>query len=109
MFRTQTDVFGVLDLLAGLRRAVLDAAGMDPAHEPVPLVGRAPRDDVLGSVAYLGALVERAASVARCTSEELAERALERLAEISPHALADVAACDSTELAVIIPLRAPAS
>ncbi len=109
MFRTQTDVYGVLELLAALRRAVLDGAGMDPAQEPVPLVGRSPRDDVLGSVAYLGALVERAASVARCSTEELAERALERLADIAPHALASVNAEDTTRLAVIIPLHAPPS
>jgi hypothetical protein len=109
MFRTQTDVYGVLELFAALRRAVLDGAGMDPAQEPVPLVGRSPRDDVLGSVAYLGALVERAASVARCSTEELAERALERLAEIAPHALASVDAEDTTQLAVIIPLHAPPS
>jgi hypothetical protein len=107
MFRSQTDIFGVLDLLGALRRAVLDAAGMDAAHEPVPLVGRSPRNDVLRSVAYLSGLLQRAASVARCTAEELAERALDRLAEIDPQALADVDPVGTTELAVIIPLRVP--
>jgi hypothetical protein len=109
MFSTQTDVLGVLALFAALRRAVLAAAEMDAAREPVPLVGRSPRDDVLGSVAYLSGLLERAARVADCTRDELAERAIERLAAIAPHALADMDTVETTELAVIIPLRAPAS
>jgi hypothetical protein len=106
MFGTQTDVFGVLDLLAALRAAVVVAAGMDPAREPVPLVGRSPRDDVLGSAAYLSELLERAARFARCTRSELAERAITRLAESAPHLTQAAPPETATTLARIIPLRA---
>jgi hypothetical protein len=108
MFETQTDVWEVMGLLGALRAAVLDAAGMDVAREPIPLVGRSPREDVLSSVTYLGGLVERASSVARCTAEELAERAIERLTQTSPHLTADARHedhDDTTAMATIIPLR----
>jgi hypothetical protein len=104
MFRTQTDIFGVLDLLAPLREAVLVAAGMDAAREPVPFVGRSPRDDVLCAVSYLGALLERAARAAGCTSDEIAERAIDGLSSakyLAPQRPAEPTA----ELATIIPLR----
>jgi hypothetical protein len=104
MLRTETDVAGVRRLLPALRTAVLEAAGMDPAHEPVPFVGRSLRDDVLRSVAYLADLLARAASIARCTPHEIAERAIEQL----PAAPARNEAPElepPVELAKIIPLR----
>jgi hypothetical protein len=106
MFGTNTDAFGVLGLLAALRRAVVEAAGMDATREPIPLIGRSPRDDVLRSVAYLGDLLERAARVARCTRGELAERAIARLAETSPHLTLPSEPVDEVRLAPVIPLRA---
>lgn len=107
MFGTNTDVFGVLELLGALRIAVLWAAGMDAAREPIPLVGRSPRDDVLGSVAYLGDLLERATRLAACTRGELAERAIARLTETSPHLALPTEPDDGeVRLAPIIPLRA---
>jgi hypothetical protein len=109
MFRTNTDLFAALGLLASLRVAVLEAAGMDPRREPIPFVGRSPRDDVLGSVAYLGELLERAARVAKCTRSELAERAIIRLAELAPHLAVAVPVETEAPLAPIIPLRASLS
>lgn len=107
MFGRDTDVFAVLELLGALRTAVLEAAEMDAAHEPIPLTGRSPREDVLGSVAYLGQLLERAAHVATCTRGELAERAIVRLTERSPLLTHAAPAQDEVALAPIIPLRAP--
>lgn len=102
MFRNQTDLYGVRSMLPALRAAVLEAAGMDPTHEPVPFVGRSPRDDVLSSVAYLSELLERAASIAHCGADELAERAIELMTELQP---ASTERDDDRELARIIPLR----
>jgi hypothetical protein len=104
MLRAETDVTGVGRLLPALRAAVLDAAGMDAAHEPVPFVGRSPRDDVLRSVAYLADLLERAAAALVCTPLEVAERAIERLGQLPSNPVAE-AAVPPPVLAKIIPLR----
>ena len=40
---------------------ILEVCGLDPATEPVPLVGRTPRLDVLNLAAYVGDLLRRAA------------------------------------------------
>jgi predicted dinucleotide-utilizing enzyme len=99
MLSTQTDVAGVRGLLPALRAAVLEAAGMDAAHEPVPFVGRSHRDDVVRSVGYLAELLARAAAAAGCEPTEIAERAIGRLevTEVRPEPV--------QELARIIPLR----
>ena len=47
--------------LLELRRVILRICGLDPATEPVPLVGRSPRLDVINLVAYVGDLLRRAA------------------------------------------------
>jgi hypothetical protein len=100
MLGAETDVAGVGRLLPALRIAVLEAAGMDAAHEPVPFVGRSQRDDVLRSVSYLADLLARAAAATDCTPIEIAERAIERL-EVAPPLAAEV----PVPLARIIPLR----
>jgi hypothetical protein len=48
--------------LSALRGAVVQAAGLDPSTEPVPLVGRDPRQDTVVLAAYLCDLLARAAS-----------------------------------------------
>ncbi len=102
MFRNQTDLYGVHSMLPALRAAVLEAAEIDPAHEPVPFVGRSLRDDVLSSVAYLGELLERAAAGTGCSADELAERAIARIGELRP---ASTGREDDEALGQIIPLR----
>jgi len=47
--------------LLHLRELIIEVCGLDPATEPVPFVGRSPRNDVLNLVGYLGDLLRRAA------------------------------------------------
>ena len=49
--------------LLHIRELIIEAGGLDPATEPVPLLGRGPRSDVLNLVGYVGDLLRRAASV----------------------------------------------
>lgn len=60
------------------REAVLEAGGLDPDTEPVPLVGRTSRADLLTLVGYLRDLVARAAAHQGCDRATLIARALER-------------------------------
>ena len=60
--RCGLSVLTARECLLGLRQVVLDACGLDPASEPVPLVGRAPRADVLALATYLADLMRRAAA-----------------------------------------------
>jgi hypothetical protein len=48
--------------LLHIRELLIEVCGLDPATEPVPLVGRSPRNDVLNLVGYLGDLLRRAAT-----------------------------------------------
>ncbi len=48
--------------LLHIRELIIEASGLDPATEPVPLVGRSPRSDVLHLVGYVGDLLRRAAA-----------------------------------------------
>ncbi len=48
--------------LLGIRDLIIEVCGLDPATEPIPLVGRAPRNDVLHLVGYLSELLRRAAA-----------------------------------------------
>jgi hypothetical protein len=63
-------------LMLEIRRAVLEAADMDAATEPVPLCGRSQRLDVLNLAVYLGNLIDRAGSWADCGPEVIVERAI---------------------------------
>ena len=49
--------------LLHIRELLIEAGGLDPATEPVPLLGRGPRSDVLNLVGYVGDLLRRASSV----------------------------------------------
>jgi hypothetical protein len=65
-----------------VRELIILVCGLDAATEPVPLVGRSPRSDVLNLVSYVGDLLRRAAAasgqsvqrVAACVVEELPEQ-----------------------------------
>ena len=48
--------------LLEIRQVILEVCGLDPATEPVPLVGRSPRSDVVNLVAYVSALLRRASA-----------------------------------------------
>ena len=63
--RSGTSVLEAREALIGLRLVVLHACGLDPDCEPTPLVGRAPRADVLTLAAYLADLLRRVAAAQR--------------------------------------------
>jgi hypothetical protein len=65
--------------LLALRMHVIEACGLDPATEPVPFVGRAPRLDVVTLISYLGQLLRRGASAADLSIRALAERVMAQL------------------------------
>lgn len=48
--------------LLEIRRVILEVCALDPATEPVPLVGRSPRSDVVNLVGYISELLRRAAA-----------------------------------------------
>jgi hypothetical protein len=66
--------------LLRIRRAVLEAAHVESATEPIPFVGRSTRLDVLHLATYLADLVDRAVSAAQCDRSALIQGALACLA-----------------------------
>jgi hypothetical protein len=60
--RTGTPLLEARGRLLHIRELIIEVCGLDPATEPVPLVGRSPRNDVLNLVGYVGDLLRRAAS-----------------------------------------------
>ena len=46
--------------LLEIRQVILEVCALDPATEPVPLVGRSPRSDVVNLVGYISELLRRA-------------------------------------------------
>ena len=54
MHRSGTSLEDARSTLLALRAHVIEACGLDPATEPVPFVGRAPRFDVMTLIEYLG-------------------------------------------------------
>jgi hypothetical protein len=67
-----------------VRDALIEAGELDPGTEPVPLLGRSDRADVLNLASYLCALVTRAASTAGCPPAVVAERAIGALTAHTP-------------------------
>jgi hypothetical protein len=76
MRRTDSDLFGVRDALLEVRRALLEAAGMDRVSEPIPLLAGDDRTAVLSLAVYIKGLVVRAASAADTSRREIVEAAL---------------------------------
>jgi hypothetical protein len=70
--RSGTSLVEARERLFEVRRAILETSGLDPATEPVPLVGRTPRSDVITLVDYLGGLLRRAAAAAGCSVQTAA-------------------------------------
>jgi hypothetical protein len=75
-----TEVDEALDRLKDVRRAVLEAGQLDPAIEPVPFGGRDPQAALVNLVIYLGTLLDRAATNARCDTATVLARAGDVLA-----------------------------
>jgi hypothetical protein len=48
--------------LLEIRRVILEVCALDPATEPVPLIGRSPRSDVVNLVGYISELLRRASA-----------------------------------------------
>ena len=48
--------------LLEIRGVILKVCALDPATEPVPLVGRSPRSDVINLVGYVSELLRRASA-----------------------------------------------
>ena len=48
--------------LLEIRQVILEVCALDPATEPVPLVGRSPRSDVVNLVGYISELLRRASA-----------------------------------------------
>jgi hypothetical protein len=65
--------------LLHIRELIIEVCGLDPATEPVPLVGRSPRNDVLNLVGYVGDLLRRAASMSGRTVLGVARLVIEEL------------------------------
>ncbi len=59
--RSGTSLMEARGTLLEIRRVILGVCGLDPSTEPVPLVGRSPRVDVVNLVGYVGDLLRRAA------------------------------------------------
>ena len=63
--RSGTSLVEARGALLEIRQVILEVCGLDPATEPVPLVGRSPRSDVVNLVGYVGDLLRRAAAAGR--------------------------------------------
>jgi hypothetical protein len=48
--------------LLEIRQVILEVCDLDPATEPIPMVGRSPRSDVLNLVGYVSELLRRASA-----------------------------------------------
>jgi hypothetical protein len=85
--RSGTTLGDACDRLREARAAILEACELDPATEPVPLVGRSPRVDVVNLAAYVGDLLRRAAAAAGWSVHTVAERAIAHLPEPAEEAI----------------------
>jgi len=57
-----TSLMAARSSLLEIRQVILEVCGLDPATEPVPLVGRSPRSDVINLVGYISELLRRASA-----------------------------------------------
>ena len=57
-----TSLMAARSSLLEIRRVILEVCELDPATEPVPLVGRSPRSDVVNLVGYISELLRRASA-----------------------------------------------
>jgi hypothetical protein len=57
-----TSLLQARSALLEIRQVILEVCAMDPATEPIPMVGRSPRSDVINLVTYVSALLRRASA-----------------------------------------------
>jgi hypothetical protein len=57
-----TSLLQARSALLEIRQVILEVCSLDPATEPVPLVGRSPRSDVINLVGYISELLRRASA-----------------------------------------------
>jgi hypothetical protein len=57
-----TSLLAARSSLLEIRRVILEVCELDPDTEPVPLVGRSPRSDVVNLVGYISELLRRASA-----------------------------------------------
>lgn len=81
MRRSGTSLHAARSMLLELRPLILEVSGLDPATEPVPLVGRSPRHDVVNLVAYVNDLLRRASASTGCSLNRLVAGVIEQLPE----------------------------
>jgi len=58
-----TSLLQARSLLLEIRQVILEVCDLNPTTEPVPLVGRSPRSDVVNLVGYISELLRRASAV----------------------------------------------
>jgi hypothetical protein len=79
MRRNGADLGSLRSSMLAMRDALVQTGHLDPATEPIPLLGHSDRTDVLNLASYLCSLVKRAASSAGLEPEDISERAIGRL------------------------------
>ncbi len=57
-----TSLLQARSALLEIRQVILEVCSLDPATEPIPLVGRSPRSDVVNLVGYISELLRRASA-----------------------------------------------
>jgi hypothetical protein len=62
LWTSGTSLIAARSCLLEIRRVILEVCEFDPATEPVPLVGRSPRSDVVNLVGYISELLQRASA-----------------------------------------------
>ena len=87
LHRTGTSLIEARGTLLEIRQVILEVCDLDPATEPVPLVGRSPRVDVVNLVAYTGDLLRRASDEAGWTVWKVVDRVVAELPERKDEAL----------------------
>jgi len=85
--RSGTSLMEARGMLMEMRGLIIETCGLDAATEPVPLVGRSPRADVVNLVAYVGDLLRRASSEAGCTVRSVVDQVVAELPEREDQAL----------------------
>ena len=87
LHRSRTSLMEARGTLLEIRRVILEVCGLDPATEPVPLIGRSPRLDVVNLVAYVGDLLRRASAGVGCSVRAVADRVIAEMPERADEAL----------------------
>jgi hypothetical protein len=73
--------------LLEIRAVILEVCGLDPATEPIPLVGRSPRSDVVNLVGYISELLRRASAGLERGVDAIVEAVVAELPEQEDEAL----------------------